>query len=163
MDPVKLKALKHNAASEQALNGCLRDGDIIELELLQTREKKGRGSINLGETATANSGNAQCGCEAERGRRQRARWPGAPTLTGENELELLEAIKGGRPEPTVEHGIEAAEVADAVNIAEGETASRTRVCGEELGDNGDAVAHLPGKAVVNDEVEGGGAPEMAPP
>lgn len=129
------------------------------------REKKRRSSSILGEITTANVGDAQRGCEAEHVRWQP--WPGATVevvVSEASDLELLEAIEGGRLEPTTKLGIEVAAEADAVTVvAKGEASSRARVCGKDLGDDGDAVVLLPREAAVNDKVERGGAPEVAPP
>jgi hypothetical protein len=152
---LKLKALEHSTASQQMVDGCLRDGNIPELEVLQPREKKRTCSINLGEITAADAGEAQGRREAERRRGQRARWHDGPI-----ELKLLEAIKRGGSEPAVELGVQVMAEADVVKR---EAASWAKVCGKDVGDDGDELAFLYGKVEVYGEVERGGAPKVAPP
>ena len=58
VDRLKLKALERSKAGEQALDECLRDADVVELELLESREKK---HGDLGEIAGQDAGDAQRG------------------------------------------------------------------------------------------------------
>jgi hypothetical protein len=84
---------------------------------------------------------------------------------GVTELELVEAIKGGGAEPGVDGSGYGAEVVHG----EAEAAAGARVGGEDARDEsreaivvvGEVVAEA-GEAVAV-EVEGGGAPEVAPP
>lgn len=108
------------------MEGRLRDSDTTELELLQPREMKCGGNFNLVEITAAESGDAQRGREAEHGRRQRP-----PRIVAQVEIELLEAIEGGGPEPAVELGAEVTAEADAVAVTEGEAASGAGVHGED--------------------------------
>lgn len=49
VDPLRVKSLERNAASEQAVDvHRLRDVDIVEPEMLELGEKKHGGGINLG-------------------------------------------------------------------------------------------------------------------
>jgi len=73
------------------------------------------------------------------------------------ELELLQAVERGGPEPSVEVGVAAAPAAPT----EGEAADGAAVRREDAGDDV-AAGHPPGDVVVA-EVERGGAPEVAPP
>jgi hypothetical protein len=82
------------------------------------------------------------------------------------ELELVEAIKGGGAEPGVDGSGSGAEVARG----DAEAATGTRVGGEEARDEGsEGAVVIFGQVVVEAveavtvEVEGGGAPEVAPP
>jgi hypothetical protein len=82
------------------------------------------------------------------------------------ELELAEAIKGGGAEPGVDGSGSGAEVARG----DAEAAAGTRVGGEEARDEGsEGAVVIFGQVVVEAveavavEVEGGGAPEVAPP
>ena len=111
----------------QPAEGRLRDADIIELEPLQHRE----GGINLGQIAAADAGGAQPGSEAERGWRQgqRAQRQQARQIAVAVELELLEAIEDGGPEPAVEFGVAVAAEADGF---EGEAADGAAVRGDDL-------------------------------
>ena len=85
MDLLNTKVLERSTVAEQVLHSLLRDANIEEVKLLQLREKKGGRGINLGKIAGAEVSAAQCWCEAERGRRQRA--------TSSNcKAELLELI-----------------------------------------------------------------------
>jgi hypothetical protein len=58
LDREKLKAVKRNTSGEQTVYGCLRDGDVPELEVLEPREKKRGDDINLGEIAGADTSDA---------------------------------------------------------------------------------------------------------
>jgi len=73
------------------------------------------------------------------------------------ELELLQAVERGGPEPSVEVRVAAAPAAPT----EGEAADGAAVRREDAGDDV-AAGHPPGDVVVA-EVERGGAPEVAPP
>ena len=72
MYPLKLKTLECTTAVDKAFHGFLRYAYIVELELLELREKKSGRNINLGEIAVHEGGATQRGREAERGRLQRA-------------------------------------------------------------------------------------------
>ena len=84
---MKMKVLEHCTADEQALQILLRDADGNELEVLKFREMKRAHDIDPGENAPPECSAAQRGCEAEHGRRQRAR-------TSSMKAELLEPIQG---------------------------------------------------------------------
>ena len=86
-EPTYPSKIKHSAAGKQAVEGRLRDGDIVEFEFLQPREAMCAGSINLGKITATDAGNVQRVSEAEHGRRQRARMSGM-------KAELLEPIQG---------------------------------------------------------------------
>ena len=71
-----------------------------------------------------------------------------------------------------EAGVEAEQLAVQLWNRDGFHSSRQRrddwiilhvEAGKDLGDDGDAVVLPPGEAAVDDEVERGGAPEVAPP
>ena len=84
---MKTKVLKRCTADEQALQILLRYADDNELEVLKFREMKSARGINPGENALSECSTAQRECEAEHGRRQRAR-------TSSMKAELLEPIQG---------------------------------------------------------------------
>ena len=164
---LETQGLEHGAAGEHAVEGVLRDGDAVEGEPRQPRETWRGGGGDGGEVTAADVGRAERRREAERGRRQRARRPGVrvdadavvAAVSGVGEVEVLEVVERGGAEPAVEPGVDAAE-ADA---AEGEAAGRAAVRLEDPGDDGDALALLPGEAAVGVEVEWRRAPEVAPP
>ena len=85
MDLLKMKVLERSTAVEQVFHSLLQDDNVEEVELLDLREKKGGGDINLGKIAGAEAGVAQRWREAERGRRQRA-------TSSSFKAELLEPI-----------------------------------------------------------------------
>ena len=69
----KVEGLNRSTADEQALDGHLQDVDVVEHEVLQSREKKHMRSFNLGVGgggASPKTSEAQCVREAEHGQQQ---------------------------------------------------------------------------------------------
>lgn len=95
MAPVQQQALEDRAASEQAVEGALPYGNGSHGELLKAREVKRRLRVVHKEPATAESGHAQGGREAENGQRHRSIVPREP------EVDLLEISESGGGEPGV--------------------------------------------------------------
>ena len=98
---------------------------------------------------------AQGGRGAEHGLRQLARLWCSTT-----ERQVFEASHRAGSEPLVEHVADLAIPAEEVDEYAFEGA---RVRGDDLGDYGEALDFLIGEVVVDGEVEGNGAPEVAPP
>lgn len=134
------QALEGMAAGEQRVEGALRDRDIGKGQLLEERPVECR--LGIREDAFPKAGDVKGGGEAERRCRQRHRLSDkAPeavvedeVLVEEEDVELLEVVEGGGPEPAVEGhgdaGVVAAEAAVPVPVPDVEAAARARVHGE---------------------------------
>ena len=85
MDLLKTKVLERSTTAKQVLHSLLRDDNVVEVELLEFREKKGGRGINLGKIAGAEASATQHWYEAERGRRRIA-------TSSSFKAELLELI-----------------------------------------------------------------------
>ena len=72
VDLPKTKVLERSIAAEQVLHSLLCDDNVVEVELLELREKKGGRDINLGKIAGAEARATQRWHEAKRGQRRRA-------------------------------------------------------------------------------------------
>lgn len=113
------------------------------------------------EVAISDGENAEGGWEAERGRRRRLLQRLRSVVGLEPELELLEAVHGGGPEPGVDRGCSVAEEAGG----NAKAAAGARVDGNDIGINAskDVLVGVDGEEVLAVEVERRGAPDVAPP
>lgn len=157
------QALQQRAAGDHGVQRGLRDGDILESEMLEPREAKVMDGGVL-ELAPADGGDVEGIRESEEGYRWRRGRRRRRAAAVAEELELLKVVDGGGSEPGI-HGVAAAVGGDA------EAAAWARVGGEDGGDDaGDGygegvplVVAAEGEEATVVEAERRGAPEMAPP
>jgi hypothetical protein len=133
----------------QVVQRELADGDGLKSELLKQGEVKPLDDV-VRECAMSEGGDKEGGREAEGGRRRRL------DLCKRPDVELLQIVQSGGPEPGVDGGFRDVEVEGI----DAEAAAGSRVEGEDVGDDADAGGDGRELAVV--EVERGGAPEVAP-
>lgn len=146
----EFKSVQSRAASEQGMQGILRDSYGSKIKVLQV------GKMDVccivWELAAAEFSDEEGGREAQcRMRYQRGR----PNPGEEGEIDLLELVEGRGSEPTVQCGV----VILQDEWRGAETTSNALVLGEDAGDDG--LTDSPQAASL--EVEGCRAPEGAPP